>query len=78
MRKTMTHKKLIPNPAHVPPHKHDEVMGLVKEQFFNGHYSVKPGSVSVADTPNTKEKIVVFTRVENGDETAQPHGIALT
>jgi hypothetical protein len=71
-------KKTIPHPDAVPAHKHDAVMGLVAEQFLHNHYSAKPGSVSVQDTDNPKEKIVTFVRVEHGDDEAAHHGIDLS
>lgn len=69
-------KKKIPNPSEVPPHKHDEVMGLVAEQFINRHYGVKQGSVSISPIDDAHAQ-VSFIRTTDPSVPAEDHGIDL-
>lgn len=72
-----THKKVIPHPSEVPSHKHHEVLGLVVEQFINGHYGVKEGSVEVSHMDDAHDR-VTFIRTHDPKVEAQDHGIDLS
>lgn len=67
-------KRRIPHPSNVPDGKHDEVLELVKEQFFNGHYGVKPGTVEIDPIVDGEDR-VTFIRTHDPKVKAKPHGI---
>lgn len=70
-------KKLIPHPSSVPAKHHGKVLGLVQEQFANGHYGVEEGSVDVVPLSPGRDE-VRFVRTHDVTVPAEHHGLDLS